>query len=484
MKYDKNPVDGNPLKQSDLIKLELVKNDVGDYIDPVTLKAFTDNSHIVAVRHGGSANVFFYDTIERLNFKPRMWRDLVTDEEFSRNDIITLQDPHDLRSRNLSSFRYIQDGEGSGIETQAAGINAGAMGSSARILHANEAVVRARAERTSRQGLPSLKQSDQTAMQTSQMTTRLPSRQSESTPFNTSHRTTGQAAASLTSTGLTPHTSATLASLSDEEYLLKPGRVRQKGYIRLRTSLGDMTIELYPEYAPKACWNFVKLTQKRYYDGILFHRNIRNFMIQTGDPSGTGRGGTSIWGKPFQDELNGPLKHDTRGTVSMANKGRNTNTSQFFVAYRAATHLDRKHTIFGKVVEGLDVLKALEEAPVDSHDRPIKEIKLLEAICFLDPFEEFLKQQQEVQEAEKEKRTRRGDDPLDDRTTWTGKRIRDDGSVEEKKASGVGKYLKKSLSGQGNKKEGRSEDWSPSDVQRPPQKKAKTGGEFGNFASW
>jgi peptidyl-prolyl cis-trans isomerase-like 2 len=147
-------------------------------------------------------------------------------------------------------------------------------------------------------------------------------------PYNAAKYTTGRTAASLTSTGLTPQTSTELAILTDEQYMLKRGRVKIRGYARLSTNLGDLNLELHTEYAPKAVWNFIQLAKKGYYKDVAFHRNIKGFMIQGGDPTGTGRGGESIWGKNFDDEFEGPLKHDTRGTVSMANKGKNTNSSQ------------------------------------------------------------------------------------------------------------------------------------------------------------
>jgi peptidyl-prolyl cis-trans isomerase-like protein 2 len=150
-------------------------------------------------------------------------------------------------------------------------------------------------------------------------------------PYNAARHTTGLAAASFTSTGLTPHTQADLALLTDEQYMLKRGRVKNKGYARLSTTMGDVNLELHTEYAPKAVWNFIHLAKKGYYKDVVFHRNIKGFMIQGGDPTGTGRGGESIWGKNFDDEFDGPYKHDARGTLSMANKGKNTNSSQLYV---------------------------------------------------------------------------------------------------------------------------------------------------------
>lgn len=146
--------------------------------------------------------------------------------------------------------------------------------------------------------------------------------------FNTASYTTGKAAASLTSTLMTVHTSSERALLSEEEYVLKPRRIKQKGYVRLETSLGNINIELETEFSPKAVYNFIMLSKQGFYNGVVFHRNIRNFMIQGGDPTGTGRGGQSYWQKNFEDEFNSPLSHTERGIVSMANKGKNTNSSQ------------------------------------------------------------------------------------------------------------------------------------------------------------
>lgn len=478
--HDTNPTSGKPLKQSSLIKLNFAQNEVGGYVDPVTFKEFTDNSHIVAIRHGDSANVFQYDTLERLNFKPKMWRDLVSDEEFTKKDLIVLQDPQNLESRNLSSFQYLKDGEDSGVPKEEAEINAMAIGNAAKILKAKEAVAKARAERAI--GAVTNQQKDGVVSRTASKTDLV---KQKATPYNATRHTTGLAAASFTSTGVTPHTSSTLALMSDEEYLLKRGRVKHKGYVRLKTSLGDLTIELYPEHAPKAVWNFVKLTQNGYYDGIKFHRNIRNFMIQGGDPTGTGKGGASIWNKNFEDEFESPLKHDSRGVVSMANKGKNTNSSQFFITYRKTPHLDRKHTIFGKVIDSEATLKKLEEAEVEANDQPKDDIVIEQVVVYVDPFDEFEKERKATEDTERRKGERRQEGVNDDnRTTWTGKRIRADGTVESGGA-GVGRYLKAKLASQPQETEDEILEFMDEEPDPGPiRKKAKGGSGFGNFDSW
>ena len=472
-------------------------------VDPVTFKVFTDNTHIIALKNTG--NVFAYDTVERLNIKAKMWRDLMSDEEFSRKDIITLQDPQNVEARNLSSFKYLQEGVSALTEEQererndpSRNVNMEALGNAARVLKAKQAVARARDQRdpSNPNRNPALANPNATALSARSNSTPKSNLLTKSMPYNAAQHTTGKAAASFTSTGLTPHTSGERALLTDEEYMLKPRRVKQKGYARIHTSLGSLNIELQPEFAPRAVWNFVHLAKKGYYKGVIFHRNIRNFMLQGGDPTGTGKGGSSIWGKNFQDEFDGPLTHDARGTISMANKGKNTNSSQFFITYRPAKHLDRKHTIFGKVVGGMDTLSRLENVEISENEkRPLKDIVIQDVVVFVDPFEEFQKQKRAKDEEEKEKEevVRMGGTE-DDKTTWTGKRIRGDGKVDGGTlAGGVGKYLYQeqshpsgngSGSGIGDEILG---EWEEEVIEEPAKKKAKgggLGGGFGNFDNW
>lgn len=128
--------------------------------------------------------------------------------------------------------------------------------------------------------------------------------------------------------------------------------------VTIETGKGMIDLELYPQHAPKTVNNFVFLIREGFYDGVLFHRVISDFMIQGGDPTGTGRGGP---GYRFEDEFKGnPLKHET-GSISMANAGPNTNGSQFFITHSPQPHLDGRHTVFGKVVTGQDVVNAIRQ---------------------------------------------------------------------------------------------------------------------------
>lgn len=147
----------------------------------------------------------------------------------------------------------------------------------------------------------------------------------------------------------------------------------------LETNQGEIEIKLMPKVAPKACENFTELVRQGYYDGIIFHRVIKKFMIQGGDPEGTGRGGSSIWGEPFEDEINSDVVFDRSGLVAMANSGPNTNGSQFFITTAKTPWLNMRHTIFGEVISGYDVVEKIESAPADSFNRPIEEQIIIRA---------------------------------------------------------------------------------------------------------
>jgi peptidyl-prolyl cis-trans isomerase-like 2 len=460
----KDPITDQKIKRTDLLSLNFSKNADGDFADPVTGKVFTPNTHLVAIKTSG--NVFAWETIERLNIKAKNWRDLVSDDEFTRKDLITLQDPMSVDGKGYIKPEVAEDGED-------------------RIAKAKKAVERARF-RAHRGNYPASNGSSSTSTAVSKVPGNGLEKPSgvgggRALPYNAAQHTTGRAAASFTSTSVTPHTSADRALLSEEEYMLKPKRVKQRGYATMQTSLGDLTLELFPEYAPKTVWNFVKLSKKGYYRGLKFHRNIRNFMIQGGDPTGTGRGGESIWGKTFGDEFDPHMLHDGRGILAMANKGKDTNLSQFFITYRAAKHLDRKHTVFGKVVGGMDVLAKLEAVKTDEGNKPVEDILLLDVVVYVDPFEEFLREREEKEKAELEREEiRKQGGAEEDRVTWTGKRIRADGMVEEQDVGSVGKYLSTALATRDD--QSRTESLAHED-QVPVKKKAKSGG-FGNFDGW
>lgn len=151
-----------------------------------------------------------------------------------------------------------------------------------------------------------------------------------------------------------------------------PERPRQTATTAvLHTTMGDIHLRLFPQHVPITVENFAGLSRKGYYNGVIFHRVIRKFMIQTGDPLGDGTGGESLWGKEFQDEFHTELRHDRPYTVSMANAGPNTNGSQFFITTVPTPWLDKKHTVFGRVTAGIDVVHQIENVVVNRRDKPL-----------------------------------------------------------------------------------------------------------------
>lgn len=150
----------------------------------------------------------------------------------------------------------------------------------------------------------------------------------------------------------------------------------------IRTTFGDIHIRLFPKETPKTVENFSTHSKNGYYNGVIFHRVIKDFMIQTGDPEGDGTGGESIWGGSFEDEFTPTLKHDIPFSVSMANSGPNTNGSQFFITTVPLKHLDNKHTVFGRVTKGMEVVKAIERVSTDRWNKPLEEIKIMNIDVF------------------------------------------------------------------------------------------------------
>lgn len=159
-------------------------------------------------------------------------------------------------------------------------------------------------------------------------------------------------------------------------FLLNSGVKVKNPTVILKTNFGDIKLELFQKDAPKTVANFLNLAKTGFYDGTKFHRVIPDFMIQGGDPTGTGMGGESLWGGKFDDEFNPNLKN-IRGALSMANAGPGTNGSQFFIVQAPATPwLDGRHSVFGQVFEGLEVVDKIVSVPAGANDKPLKDVKM------------------------------------------------------------------------------------------------------------
>lgn len=156
-----------------------------------------------------------------------------------------------------------------------------------------------------------------------------------------------------------------------------PAQKKERPVVVVETTQGSFEVTLFPDIAPKAVENFLKHSEDHYYDGVTFHRIIKGFMIQGGDPQGTGAGGESIWGAPFEDEVTPSLTFDKKGYLAMANRGPKTNGSQFFITTAPTKWLNQKHTIFGEVTKGYDVVQKIENTPTDNRDKPFESQKII-----------------------------------------------------------------------------------------------------------
>ncbi|KAF8331495.1 cyclophilin-like domain-containing protein [Cantharellus anzutake] len=431
--------------------------------DPVTFKILSEHSHIVAISTTG--NVFLADSVKQFG---SAGRDLVSDVPFKKEDIITLQDPH-----NFGAPSSVTPSEPS---------------STAKKITVPSTVVKPAPSSTPGMTNPST------------------SKAAAPQPYNISPYSTGHAGASLTSTAVGPRTETDVALFDEEELMYdeisrvkkEKDLAKKRAYVRIVTNMGgSLNLELFCEKAPKTCYNFLMLARQGKYNNCPFHRLIQGFMVQGGDPTGTGRGGESYWGTPFRDEydLKGAEKHSERGMLSMANKGMNTNGSQFFITFRATPHLDGKHTVFGKLVGGEEILDAIEGLPVQPKtDRPLKPITITEIVIYADPFEDYKERlarklqansldtkssvlslpsvstKHEGKESKKER----------DDVNWFGVKLGSE-SVKESTlgAGGVGKYLKSQTPVAAAKRDADDVLSLPEDA---PKKKRKLG--FGNFENW
>mmetsp|Transcript_45412 Transcript_45412/g.75396 ORF Transcript_45412/g.75396 Transcript_45412/m.75396 type:complete len:297 (-) Transcript_45412:177-1067(-) len=176
------------------------------------------------------------------------------------------------------------------------------------------------------------------------------------------------------------------------------------------TNMGNLNILLHCDLVPKTCYNFLVHCENGYYNDTVFHRSIASFMIQGGDPKGNGRGGECAWSTPngkFEDEFHKLLKHEERGVLAMANSGADTNASQFYILYQPQSHLDDKHSVFGRVVGGLAVLNRMEESSVDEHDRPLRAITILKTNVYRNPFNDPLPNQIKAEQEQKAEELRK-----------------------------------------------------------------------------
>ena len=407
MKYiqetHKNPIDGTELDEAKVYPLRFRKNEGGNCFCPVSEKEFTDRSHIVAIRTTG--NTYAYDIVQTLNVKTKDFNDLLFGTPFKRSDIVVLQDPTTMwEKRNTATFFHTKSTQAKQAHLQILKKKAEDI-STTTVTAAN---------------LWDLDPADPEYARDMRARKAIARDVENNLKF---------AAAGVTSTGVTQYATDVKKTVSaaeaveervfaDFRALCPPGSDRKHdAVVALQTSLGEMTLNLFCGVCPKTAYNFLKLAERKYYDETVFHRVVKGFVLQGGDPEGTGSGGESCWGGVFGDEIFGRLRHSKRGVLSMANSGRDSNGSQFFLTLGAAPALDGKHTVFGEVSSGLEVLDAVDRIETDAAtERPLQPISLHRVEVLSSPFaaleeaaaEELDPEKKAAREAEREKQTAAG----------------------------------------------------------------------------
>ncbi|UJR10073.1 hypothetical protein I4U23_014295 [Adineta vaga] len=478
-KFGRNPVTGEKLEAKNLFKLNFHKNTKDEIHCPITFKVMTESSHIVAIRPSG--NVYSYDAIDRLNIKTNTFTDLLTNEPFKREDIITIQDPKKLDKFNIQAFAHLKNDWKLDDEDE----KARRTDPNYYLKYINNETAATLEQIKSARSKEFQEKSESSIYSNKQVK----SNQQQLDQTNMATYSTGRLAASFTSTSMDPVTVMEAATRDENE--VRYSRIRngkKKGYVRLVTNLGVINIELDCDLCPQTCDNFIKHCADKYYVGTKFHRSIKNFIIQGGDPTGTGFGGKSIWNKPFRDECNSKLQHTGRGMLSMANSGPNTNKSQFFFTYRSCKSLNGKHTVFGKIVGGIETLSAMEAIPTGEKDRPQSDIVVEDTVVFVNPYDEVddeLKAERERQvkrDADEEKFNGTVRSAKSATTTKSSTAI--DTSSNQVFRSGVGKYISNQVYSSA-KQAAPATDEDNEYIQKKKRKLAATssGGTL-NFSQW
>lgn len=422
-KFGKHPITGRPITAKDLIRLTFHKNPQGEYMCPITYKAFTDHSHIVFIRTSGQ--VYSMEAVEQMNIKIKSWNDLITGDPFTRKDIISIQDPNDMQKRNISEFHYVKEGLSlKEEEEEDASKNINAVGTTQKVLAELASKSGKKAQETP---APKKRKVEPTTTSTTTAATATPKPAATAAP---EAKKSGASSASFTCAGF-------VQKATEDDIPIK--KTKKKGYVRLHTNLGDLNIELHCDQVPLMCENFLLLAERGFFDNTTFHRLIPGFMIQGGDPTASGTGGKSAWGKPLKDEIAHTLRHSGRGILSMANAGPGTNTSQFFILFKPAHHLDNKHSVFGRVVGGMEVLDLMETVQTDPKDKPRSDIVIKKVSIFVNPFDAELLEEEVKQEAEKEAKDAKEKADMEEFGHWYS-----NPTGESKQAvfrQGVGKYI-------------------------------------------
>lgn len=362
-----NPITGAPLRPDQLVPLSFsVDPRTAAFHCPVLCTLFHPNVKVVAIATTG--NVYSYTAVQRLNLHPRCMRDLLDGTPFSLPDIIVLYDPalhtwtnHFHPETPLSLRRPSPQS----VQPPAP--------SPVPLPVPPTSTAPTQQQQQQQQQLSSPMQPIPPIPPVRALLDKraLPEKsQQPRTPVKKPRR------AELPNMPHLPRVRTPEEQRKAVYKRIRKGR-KGKGYVRVVTNIGHLNIELHCDKVPMTCDNFLTLAERKYYDGLLWHRVVPGFIAQTGDPTGKGDSGDSAWGGYVKDEIRTSLVHDAPGVVSMANCGRDTNRSQWFVCFDTARHLDGAHTVFGKVVGGLFVLKKMENEAELGHPLTVERVEVL-----------------------------------------------------------------------------------------------------------
>ena len=516
MKHKLDPVTGKSMTSRDIIVLNMDKDEsTNTWQCPVLNKPFNNRTKVVAIIQrppGNEANVYSYEAYHELNIKAKNNRDLTSGLKFNKEDVIVLQDPDDeehCKLRDIQNFSHINSmrEENTRQQNTAAGVSSNVKHSvtASRIMEKLDREKRKRERAAEDQAKKLLKMDNDTDKSSSSASMNKEKISIYTDELLTSvNLTSGKASGSLTSTSMAI-TRENKARLATEEEIITSQceqlkRLKKKGMVRMFTNKGAMDIEVHCDIVPRTAMNFILLAEKGEYDGSKFHRSIPNFMLQGGKKPGSKDGGSSIWEKPFQDEFDDRLTHSGSGVVAMANSGPATNGRQFYITYKSCAHLNRKHSVFGKVVGGLEILRRLEQVPTDKETDKPQETLRIEKIEILDnPVTEALDIERErIQKKKESKRTldesRRGPVAMESASVKKLKALPSP-KVEDSTDNGdgpspivIGKYLKVGKKKEKKSKQGKSDKEDDGigttsvAVSRLPPPPKKT--SFGDFSGW
>jgi len=414
VQHKKDPITGEPLlstKDEKIITLHMDKDEEGRWQCPILTKPFSDYTKIVAIwdRKNNEAYVYSYEAYKELNINPKNYIDLITGNKFHpQKDVLILNDPQDdtfQTKREIQNFWYIQNGRTMQMNkhTTTTTTNNTDVKHSVTATRIMEQIQKERIE-------------NKRKVTSNEESSSIPTTTIDSNNNDKKKRkiilaedvtgvkyTSGKAAGSLTSSSMEivgdgkngmdgNNNNNNLREATQEEILQAQFKVmrhrKEKGYVRMMTNYGDLLLELHCEMTPRTCTNFLGLCEQKVYDGTNFHRLIPGFMIQGGKANKEGSEDGSLWGPAFQDEFDDRLKHIGSGRLSMANAGPGTNKQQFFITFKPCPHLDRKHTIFGEVVDGDSILEKIQRVKTDKKDRPLEAVTIKKMEILVDPAKE------------------------------------------------------------------------------------------------